>query len=829
MVAHVVDSTSVSLSYLVCIDGENWDFSKPYIIKPENSFEIEYLSWNQAGTDLAIIDSFGNLSIYSSSNTALGKYNCNFTTALPTTNELNSIVGFKWLENEKPVIILNPATIAPGFEQLSKALTSNQSNIAEYKYFQAKPYGPYVPLAPKHGCIALTRRGVLKLFTQNLSDSNFVEVSQSLNEDGEIFSHAGFAGMKDDSLIITAYSSLTETLYVYKVMVDWPILSKRPNANQVANVQVSRVLRTKITIPTSEKYVLSQMLVLPAGVHSMETENDAEIYVVFSSLNSTRSIIQKLGILLKPVNLHNNFYSLASSRRDSYTNANDQQPQSSLISHEKHQYEKRIVCLSSLNYDSFVAIGFSDATVELKHRVQFASPSKPQTISSPTLIGYNLEPATMPITHFAISHTMASGVYLNHEGKLVISYMRSTKVLQVGQPRSNAIMLASAICMALRYAASCFSSAAGDDILVVVKREIKKWESISPEYCEIFERIVLREAYKAVSFNLDVSKDSPVDKIIVNPSLQRLLSMQVVLGTSLGWKRNVMARVAWCMLNLRILAFAFTFTLRAVNQQSSNPDPNFKPGYFMSMTGLSRWCIDLMAYICQELYMSTLQSDYFNEKASVPAAIMLGKVPRMFLIYSLRGIRGMEQIAQKLSEQEKNSYNGPAHVASRKLKEITHHFSPVPIDVFERMATDLDNTLNSIYPNLDSRTQVEHDIIFNAQIPKDLLAVMKRTVDIFNSHLKPKINVASLYYYEVSWLKLNDNMVPSHSDDLKIDYLRKQEIMADHNGTWCRCSRCGEFSIWHNPKTQTSAYWTIACQKNCICNGAWVNIDGVEN
>lgn len=760
----------------------------------------------------------------------------------------------------------------------------------------------------------MTRRGAIRLFTQGISDARYFEVSSHVDRDGisgepVLYTHASFAGSKDNTLMLAAYSSQNESLHIYKLNLEWPALaaaaSRSPNPNKTGNhlatIKIKRLLRTKITPQVNNSFYLSHLLLLPSGLQNTETESDAEIHLVFSSAKND-SVTQKFDLVTKIVTLHNNFYSL-SYRRDSIGGV--EETQSCLVAADAVQHNKPIINICSLNFDSFICTSFADGTVEMKHRAHFVNQKATNSpINSLITVGFQFTPQEL-VTDMCVSQNLSSALFLDKRGKLCISYMKNPKLIPVllskqtsnQAKQSNIVMVVSAIALAVRLAASCFASTAADDLIIVMKRELDRIESISPEAAQHFLRILLRESYRAVSFALDISKDAQVDKIIVNPSLQRLLSMQVTLGTSLGWKRNAMGRVAWSILNLRMLAFAFTFTLRAVNQpRQPNPagqsEIEFKAGYFLSMAGLSRWCIDLMAFICQELYMASVEPDhysYFKGKTSVAGAIILGKVPRMLLNYSLRGIRGMDQIAQKLAEQEPNAFNGSAHVAVRKLKEISVHFSPVSLEFFEKLISDVDSSLNTIYPTVSDRLQAEHDLIFLAQVPYEFAGPLTRTVDIFNRHLKPKINVSWLYFYDVSWLGLNDNQKedspaikpesassqdsssssntavpvllhahlpgrrlslalqassssfgennnknpdgtfafqpkPIPNGGQEIDYLRKQE-MSKYSvgiGARCRCVKCGEVSIWYNPKTQPTPYWSIACQKACICGGLWI-------
>ena len=95
------------------------------------------------------------------------------------------------------------------------------------------------------------------------------------------------------------------------------------------------------------------------------------------------------------------------------------------------------------------------------------------------------------------------------------------------------------------------------------------------------ERDFLRDLYRTLSVNLDQSTDPQSDKLLRYPMLQRCLSLQAALGNrSEKEPRSVISKVAWVMMNLRMIALTFAFAFAKSGNAPEGSSELSKPGIY---------------------------------------------------------------------------------------------------------------------------------------------------------------------------------------------------------------------------------------------------------
>lgn len=864
-----------------------------------------HVSWSPNGSDVACINSQGDISIYShSGNHPNGLMTCLFNRSAAagkqpdiTSYELNAVVGFKWLDADKPILIPSPAMVnneAISSTNNNSSSSSSTSAFATYGVSQARHCGPFTPTHQKNCCIAVTRKGLVRLIFQLPNESRYYEVTSALHNFSEsnttidLVSHASFKSTRDNTLLLATYSPGSSNLKLYTISIDWSNV-KQNNANgqsttttaEPASMTVKPLLKTTINFPDSSSVVetdttatangengakkgdakyLTHLFLVPAlpQVNKSQhqpppTDNsDHELYAIFSS--QTGSVVQTYHISQRPVSLHPSFYSLSVRRRDSIGSLEDTEP--SLVLFNSYTTPTPVLALGTASQDTFLYTCQVNGTITVDKR-PYNLPLQQQHqqqqragIVSLNDAGYVFPPpnnaASSLLTDICVSPNLVSYVYFARGSD------RDLDVKLMYFPddyRDRTNFVNSVVGLALRVSVSCFSSYFMDDICLLTKAESS---SIVEKYgdhdlANRFIYTVLQESYRSNNFTVNIPKDYPSEKIFVNPSLQRLLSLQVSLGTSKNFKRDGKSRVAWCILNLRLMSFAITFTLRAISspknqqqqqQQQQHPQgaPVLGPGDFhakaqhiQSMTGLVRWLTDFLSFICQELYLLSLESNqaglFTEHTVSVSLSALLGRIPRALLIYCLRGTRGLEQMTGKFSEQENNPISGPVQAAHRALRE-TIQMSPVSLSSFEKMVSDIDSSMKNSNPPSNDTLEFEQNLIFKATVPSEFSSICQRIIQVFNQNLKPEINIPVLYFYDTSWLGLEQSPDDENNDDeMKLlqetDVLRKTIISSLPQNQKRECTRCGGVSAWDDQTTANSMHWTMAFQKNCLCGGGW--------
>jgi hypothetical protein len=316
--------------------------------------------------------------------------------------------------------------------------------------------------------------------------------------------------------------------------------------------------------------------------------------------------------------------------------------------------------------------------------------------------------------------------------------------------------------------------------------------------------------------------------------------MQLIAGTSKGFHRNAMARVAWLVLNARLLTFPLMLTLKSAAQPKIPPgsainEVDLKAHLVLSVLGLTRWCVDLMNYVCQELYVASLEdgdSYYFGgtKRKSVAMAVMLGRIPRSFLTYSFRAIRGLDQIIAKTAES--NPTSEVARSASRQFREVIQS-SPVSMAIFEKLLTDVENVAKSVFQPMSphERLSVEQELIFNASVAAELNPSVRRILDIFRKAILPELDVARLYFYDTLWIGADEQPAaisrPERhlSGDFNIvDVVRKQ-VVSFYSANKRACVRCGSIYVPEDTSARSPyPLWTGSVQRFCLCGGNWRRI-----
>lgn len=98
--------STVYTRYIQCVDGESWDLSPPQILydasKMHEDNSVTHLSWSCLGMELAVVDVQGRLSIFAHSG-LMNQITCVYQSEIDRDSDLNAIVGFKWLNMNKPV------------------------------------------------------------------------------------------------------------------------------------------------------------------------------------------------------------------------------------------------------------------------------------------------------------------------------------------------------------------------------------------------------------------------------------------------------------------------------------------------------------------------------------------------------------------------------------------------------------------------------------------------------------------------------------------------------------------------------------------------------
>lgn len=102
--------------------------------------------------------------------------------------------------------------------------------------------------------------------------------------------------------------------------------------------------------------------------------------------------------------------------------------------------------------------------------------------------------------------------------------------------------------------------------------------------------------------------DSPSERLVRNPLLQRCLSLQFALvfqGEQVNKKLS--GKVAWATLHLRVASLAFALTWNSAQRQGARAPgggqpEEFKPETLQTLLGLVKWFMDMMSMVIGDLF-----------------------------------------------------------------------------------------------------------------------------------------------------------------------------------------------------------------------------------
>ena len=209
------------MRHLACSpDDGKWSLSEgrtaSVVAETDAGHTFVHLCWNDAGFELAVVDSCGRISTFGMS-IALNALNQQRPIAMDHDDDGNQPVGLMWLSANRPVSTgslqhnsPHPAAKKTRLIPLSSQVYALQKAVRSngrwsYPRFGRRPMGPLHP-GGKSALICVSRAGYLRLLFQQ-PDSKWSEVSVELRSTGyadDTLTHAGMVpveGRQNPSLI----------------------------------------------------------------------------------------------------------------------------------------------------------------------------------------------------------------------------------------------------------------------------------------------------------------------------------------------------------------------------------------------------------------------------------------------------------------------------------------------------------------------------------------------------------------------------------------------------------------------------------------------------
>lgn len=846
-------------------------------------------------------------------------------------NNGHSIVAFKWLYIEKPQMINQPANLV----NLTNENSGNNSNSPvayTYRVSHFQPKGVTHPIPTKQACLALRKNGNITLYYQGEHKVEYHKLSTQLCDEAVVLSKASIGFNKDKEVIVCLYDTLSSKVITYSITIDWGFLiesAKRQKADPQFNTPKEAQRPPSLIVKKiHEMKVLSNFIAsLEKEVDSdqMDIDNDTDIPVEIGYLESidvmspTSDNESELDILMTyTINCKDKMkstriyqYRLTDAMdfitdafdvlaaRKNLGNSNETSTKiQNLTVQGILQRPARLLSMEQSQSDQYVLMHFDDGRIDVLHRLSLtlANGKKslqkvpPATISTIFDVGFDfLKIKNANQNLVAVSPNLTSMVCINLKDDVPqLHVVEKVSNLEI----TPQVLYTTAVAFAYRHAESCYSNSCSDDLMVLIREEIKRIthelrnirkENLKNEDIIInrFVGTILSESHKAVNFQLDAFSKESFDKLLSNPPLQKLLSLQLILG-EVQEKNHVISDIAWIILNLRSTSFGIMFLLSSIIRQMSKKratqdslqDSIVRAECIISLVGNVKWFIDLVTYIYQELfqlsfYLQDPSNSLLNLQNSIALPIILSKVPRLFLMYALSSIGKTNEILKKLHKDltDSNKLFTPMKEALNRFFNIYNQATST-LNSFEGFLRECDAYITKeIAAKLASKTsgeslKLEQKLVCQGELTEDMQQIARVLIKRHSVNLAQHTKVSELFFYDVEWLgiginnlskskKLNiegssvANKFPIAQDTSKprlyynekecIDALRKIVInmagypfLKSNSGKLRKCTRCRSVSLVTDPlvfdNPGSIGLWTMVFQRACICGNSWVNI-----
>ncbi|CAI7568178.1 unnamed protein product [Penicillium bialowiezense] len=844
------DGLRVIVRYLQCrpSDGK-WVLGEESPLAPvmeaHNGNQLAHLLWNETGSDLAVVDCSGRISIYSIS-IALNSITGLRQAAFDSGDDGSQVVGMMWLNSQRFV---------HSFHQAAKV-----NGRWAYSPFRRRPVGPFHP-ANKGALLCVTRAGQMKLIYQN-PDSKWAELPIELKSTGysdRLLTHASMTATQAGILLAT-YSAC-QKMCLYRVHISWnppqwePSQGKQPGQYPMPSIRLihckvdmpSNILnvdrgldRSDNSLPFSNTvYSLTRLEIMPGQVDSPAGSSaNPWILAIFSKpLHAPHEYPDQLGpssVMVRwylesaPQSLHPKFDEVASKKSNSQA-----KPQMELRRLEDIHCDKYIVSTELVEYGTGLAVTHEDGSItcyDTRTMVPFTGLDDSSTVTCLAQAGYQypIEPSGL---HITFSPNSCVAVTLDSDGQTQLRVMEHSFGSTEGAYDENRFSAAVAA-LTLAFCRGCGGDSNTDDIVMVALRQL------SPEAQTTF----IGEAYRALPVNCDFTAEQ--DKLMSHPYIPRCLSLQAALGFKGRLKqRNIASSVPWAILQLRhaSVLYAYFFQYNKVGQTESHD-----PDVLRMVLGNTKWTLDFSHFILNEIFdLADEFEDVFNDPeaftqklkstTSLPLLILLSSMSRAFLRFTCRGLRGVHT---GFATANPASLLGDSRIYYTEICQ-TLDSSAVRIEVYEKFLAGVDSAVKHAYQGAGfgdaERPGPEKELLVNARIPPVLTTAVATLLRQTVPALKSEINRMAIYLGDYSWLGFgNDRRTALYRKQREVDILKKcalrPPLPLGNDGRVAplkkrRCARCCEVSGDTNLPRSLSSFKMIAklgLLRSCLCGGMWI-------
>lgn len=717
-------------------------------------------------------------------------------------------VAFKWLPVDKPQIVKKPA----------KWLHETGQYL--YGIHQYKPLLVSHPLATKQACIAVRRSGLVNLYYQGEHKVEYhkllVELGQGLSGEPLQLMRASIGFTPQKKIVIVAYDLVLDTILTYMLTLEWGFLVA--SALRQAKDPHYHTPKEEQTPPTMTAIMVHQMK--PCAAANAEPGSDpssvtgsslstgaTDLYDKVAASASTARLVsidvlspyhaqsENTDVLLTYEHVKNSSVSFSSQRfqlqdvastlAGSFLNIPSlTSPQTGslytlslqdtlLAAGEVRGISlvfSETILIYTLANGLFLPVSRAtwkvitdDAELdahgkELENDSKTKSRFYPQSLASLLDCGFTF-PALKSSDQFsaAISPNLTCVVYLS-------TATGSPKLVVLENSKFDAEL--GTYGLAYTHAHACYSNACSDDLLVLIRLQ---YMSMGAAERPLFLNRLIVEAHRAINFHLNSFGKDSVDKLLSNPPLQKLLSLQLSLSDLS--ENDKIRDMAWLVLHLRFISFVIMFTLSSIYRQiakKKSVDDNIDDSIYRaecvySLVGNVKWLMDFVVYINQELaQLGLCRQDKCGSRVtlenSLALPVLLCKIPRLFLMYALSLIEKTHEILKKLQKDlsESNKLYTPMKDALARFFGTCAGL-PWKLTTFESFVRECEGLISeelSTKLERDQQLKWEQDLFCRGEIPQEYHLLATKVVDRYSQSIAREYNLLELFFYDTAWINV---------------------------------------------------------------------------
>lgn len=792
----------------------------------------------------------------------------------------NTILSAKWLNLDKMVITNNPAVrikqdannqVLNGCaSKMGAASDDTYGYYYRYNISQHKSYGPCHPLPTKQACIVVRENGEVCLFHQEDHGIDYVKVVRNLPEqNGEFISKCSIGFLADSKVVIIAYYSVSQKLRFYEIEIDWSYLKvaakmlvdnpsyKVPDQEKIpVNFAIKKVMEKNVDNLVDGYKVTNVNAISP----TYEENSNLEILISLEKnrINVTdpvNTLILRYSLMHVPMikQIRQSFKDIASKNGIDVLTLSDSSCTLKYI--QRLEINDYVMSIETLHLDMYIGLTLSTGIIKLFDRANFKEIENkfsasykhkdpevtlPESVSTLLDAGFEFPSMQIQPVYSHISPNLCVYVSLPIDKNLLQLKCAVTQNVdeQYLKRTKKGLMLSKAAVLALRHTTACYFGYFTDDLVATIRNDLVILSRlISESFASRLRISILQEAHRAINLNIDIPHKQS-DKMTQSQPLQKLLMLQLSLGTSKNWKQTKSGKVALALVNLRYISSSVLYTLHTIY---SNLQRFARKGYpaldtlvnakmreecIVSVIGPMRWCMDYIVLLSQELMELDSAFKSQNTKKveslinnSIVAPLILGKIPRSFLVSSIANIKRLFTFFQKFiekidpniaakitaenplgafdvvedilmneddsviqvkfagdisndkmmgvnSKSTKAIITQPTVEAYYRIGEMIKRL-PVSLTMFEKFLTDADAPLRNIKLDAPMSLAVEQQIVCQGHVSRNFIDTIQKLCDVFGKTVLgyPGTRASDLYFYDVSWLGF-DMLDDEFDDDL---------------------------------------------------------------